>query len=244
MLQKNGYRFLSLSIIILIATVITPSFAMTVDPLVKETVAFVFLPDQEHPEKFKPQGTGFFIAINAEDQNHVFGYFVTAKHVFQTEDKKHWLSSVYVRLNKHDNTSEYFRIDLFPEGNKKNIFTSNDPTVDLAIIWVNLSTLDAHKYKIRFLTEDFLTTKADYEKFNIKEGTEVFFTGLFIRHVGEQRNYPIVRFGRVALIPEEKISIEKNIKTDLLLIEANAKAATVAHPSSFTSELTGPLTLS
>ncbi|GEM_PF-684465 len=230
-MKKTGSSFLLLSIIILVVSLVTPSFAMTVDPLVKETVAFVFLPDQEHSGKFIPQGTGFFIAVKSTDNPETsFGYFVTAKHVFQNKDKKDWITKIYVRLNKQDNTSEYIPIDLFPKGERKNIFTSTDPTVDIAII---PAKIDHKKYKVRFLGEEFLTTKSDFGKFNIKEGTEVFFTGLFTSHIGEQRNYPIVRFGRVALIPEEKIRIEENIKTDLYLIEANAYGGNSGSPVFF-----------
>jgi hypothetical protein len=33
----------------------------------------------------------------------------------------------------------------------------------------------------------------------------VFFTGLFVAYYGEHRNNPIVRFGRVAMLPEDRI---------------------------------------
>lgn len=95
------------------------------------------------------------------------------------------------------------------------------------------TNLDSNKFKVRYLSEDMLTTKADYEKLNIKEGTEIFFTGLFAPHFGEKRNYPIVRFGRVALIPEEKINLGENIKTDLYLIEANAFGGNSGSPVFF-----------
>jgi hypothetical protein len=73
---------------------------MTVDPQVKEIVAFVFLsnPDPKHQGEFIPQGTGFFIAVKStKDPDMLSCYFVTAKHVFQTEDKKAWLSSVLLQ---------------------------------------------------------------------------------------------------------------------------------------------------
>src|SRR5437879_5312472 len=42
----------------------------------------------------------------------------------------------------------------------------------------------------------------------IVEGTEVFFAGLFTPFAGEPRNYPVVRFGRIALVTGEPISWE------------------------------------
>jgi hypothetical protein len=43
------------------------------------------------------------------------------------------------------------------------------------------------------------------KKLEIQEGDEVFFCGLFESHYGQQKNQPIMRFGKVALMTDEKI---------------------------------------
>ncbi len=49
----------------------------------------------------------------------------------------------------------------------------------------------------------------EIERLGIREGSDVFFTGLFTSHIGERRINPIVRFGRVAMLPEEKVAFGK-----------------------------------
>ncbi|MBA7678780.1 hypothetical protein ES703_87058 [subsurface metagenome] len=38
-------------------------------------------------------------------------------------------------------------------------------------------------------------------------GDEIFFVGLFSEHYGQEHNLPIVRFGNISLMPDEKISV-------------------------------------
>jgi hypothetical protein len=217
----------------IILTSAIPIYGIQIDSQVKEVVAFIFIPnpDPQHKDEPIPYGTGFFISIkDNKDPKKLFCYFVTAKHVLQKEDQKTWLSEILVRMNKNDNTSEYISVILFPDGDKKNIFTLEDPTVDLAVLHAHP---DVEKYKFKVLPEDYLTTKEDFQKLQIKEGTDVFFTGLFTRHYGQERNYPIVRYGRVALITDEKVFIDKNTKADLYLIEANAYGGNSGSPVFF-----------
>ncbi len=67
----------------------------------------------------------------------------------------------------------------------------------------------------------FKFKREDFKKLNIREGTEVFFTGLFVPYSGYERMYPIVRFGRVSLVTEEKIKWKDQLM-DLYLIESGS----------------------
>ena len=77
-----------------------------------------------------------------------------------------------------------------------------DRTVDLAII---PALPDQSLYDFQFIPDDMLTTKESFSELHISEGSDVFFTGLFAQFIGQARNYPITRFGRVAMMPDEKI---------------------------------------
>lgn len=63
-------------------------------------------------------------------------------------------------------------------------------------------------------------------KNEIAEGDEVFFAGLFTSHIGQKKNQPIIRFGKVALISDEKIEWREKDKSakfmDLLLLECQS----------------------
>lgn len=201
---------------------------MPVPPEVKKVVAFIFTLDKAG--KPVAQGTGFFVGMeNPQNPNQFRVYIVTAKHVLQTNDRKSWLPSVFVRLNKKDSGSDMLRLDIVADGAEKNIFVHEDTTVDIAVV---PALPDQAKYDFKFLPDELLTTKEDYQKLNISEGSEVFFTGLFFPYIGEQRNYPIVRFGRVALVTDEKVNFG-GVKTELYLMEANAYAGNSGAPVFF-----------
>lgn len=76
------------------------------------------------------------------------------------------------------------------------------PTVDLAVIpcLPDQSVID-----FQFIPDEMMTTKAGFPELHISEGSDVFFSGLFAQFIGQNRNYPITRFGRVAMMPDEKI---------------------------------------
>jgi hypothetical protein len=44
---------------------------------------------------------------------------------------------------------------------------------------------------------------------------------MFVPHIGERRNYPVVRFGHVALLSDEKVSWN-GVPTDLYLVESSS----------------------
>ena len=117
-----------------------------------------------------------------------------------------------------------------PTGQKKNVFTHSDPNVDLAVIPM-LPNLE--KFDFKSLPASMLTTKQDFKKLNIREGNEVFFTGLFSRYSGYEKNYPIVRFGRVALVTDEKIKVEDGLFANLYLIECTSFGCNSGSPVFF-----------
>lgn len=92
---------------------------------------------------------------------------------------------------------------------------------------------DQEVFDFKFLPDNMLTTKKDFEDLNIREGSDIFFTGLFSPYPGYEKNYPVVRFGRVALITEEKIEVEKGQKMNLYLIESGSFGGNSGSPVFF-----------
>lgn len=207
-------RILVLSIIFILV-VVTLIMAIPIPPEVKEIVSFVFSPGKDG--KPIPNGTGFFVGVKLSERPEYSAiYFVTAKHVLQRPDKKSFYSAVFLRLNKKDGKAEMIHLPLSVSGIRKNVFMHKDSTVDLAVI---PAVYDPQKYDYKFLPDNYITTKDDYKELKIREGAEIFFTGLFLPHIGEHRNYPIVRFGKVSLITDEKINWDGQ-KMELYLVES------------------------
>lgn len=184
---------------------------------IKKSTSFVFIQDKEG--KMIPNGTGFFVGVRHESKPEVFSvYFVTAKHVLQDKTGS-YLPEIVLRLNKLDGTSDFVKFDQ----SKLNIFEHEDKDVDIAVF--NCLPTQA-VYDFKFIPDELIAHNEIIKKHEIAEGDEVFFSGLFTSHIGQKRNQPIIRFGKVALIPEEKIEWKEDGKAlkfmDLYLLECQS----------------------
>jgi hypothetical protein len=195
---------------------------------IKSVVAFVFIVNEEG--KLIPNGTSFFVGVKNLTNPNVFAvYLVTAKHVLCKPKTNDFYDKVFVRLNKKEGGSDIGPIPIKAEGEKKNVFTHNDPSVDLAVIPF---LPDQSRYDFKFLPDDMITTKETYKSLKIREGSDVFFAGLFMPHPGAEKNYPIVRFGHVALVTEERIAWQGKLM-DLYLIEVGSYGGNSGAPVFF-----------
>ena len=160
---------------------------------VKKCTTFIFI---EKDGQAIPNGTGFFVGVKNEENPSTFNvYLVTAKHVLQ-DTKGNYLSTIIIRLNKLDGTSQLIKIEL---NKNTEVFTHTDDDVDIALF---NCLPDQKLFDFKFIQDDLISTNEIILKNEIAEGDEIFFTGLFTSHVGQKRNQPIVRFGRVALISD------------------------------------------
>jgi len=195
---------------------------------VKAVVAFIFIKNEEG--KLIANGTGFFVGVrNPSNPDSFSVYLVTAKHVLYEQNTTDFLNIVFLRLNKKEGGSQIGVIPIVTEGEKRNVFTHSDSSVDIVVIPF---LPDQEKIDFKFLPDDSITTKEEFKELKIREGSDVFFTGLFTPYPGAERNYPIVRFGRVALITDEKIEWQGELM-DLYLIEAGSYGGNSGSPVFF-----------
>lgn len=191
------------------------AMAAAIPDEIKKVVAFVYVKNAKGD--FIPNGTAFFVGVpDPANPGRSFGNLVTAKHVLTTVEGGPWLDRVWLRLAMKSGGTYTAEIELHSDGPKKNVFVHTDPSVDIAVIPAlpNEETIE-----FRMLSADLITSRADFPKLNISEGSEVFFTGLFTPHQGQNKNYPVVRFGRVAMLSDERIDWN-GTPTDLYLIES------------------------
>ncbi len=201
--------------------------AAPIPPEVKSVVAFIFI---EKESKLIPNGTAFFVGVkNPSDPNILNVCLVTAKHVLYKPNTTEFLDKVYIRLNKKGGGSEVGVIPIKTEGDKKTVFIHIDTSVDIAVIPF---LPDQERFNFKVLPDDLITTKDAYKDLKIREGSDVFFTGLFTPYLGAEKNFPVVRFGRVALITEEKIEWQGKLM-DLYLIEAGSYGGNSGAPVFF-----------
>lgn len=193
---------------------------------IKQCVSFVFIIDGKG--NYIPNGTGFFIGISHKDIEGYFIYFVTAKHVIQDAEGLYY-ESIALRLNKKDGTSGYIDLDT----DNLIIHTHDNPDVDIVVFNFNLDG----GYDFIIVPDDDIIDKDFITENEIAEGDDIFFAGLFTSHVGQKRIQPIIRFGKVALMSDEKIEWLKNdgepAFLDLYLMECNSFGGNSGSPVFF-----------
>ena len=158
-------------------------------------VAFLFV---QHGIKWTEIGTAFF--LNVTEGETISTYIVTCKHVIKESRKKDPKCIIYLRLNRFNGPG----VDYVPI-NSEWVY-HNQKEIDIAVA---LHIPDASRklfigaYEI---PNGVLTRKEEQErKFSVPLGFDVAFVGLFPHFKGKERNYPVVRQGRVAMLTDEKI---------------------------------------
>jgi hypothetical protein len=195
---------------------------------IKKSVSFIFIKNDKGD--LLANGTGFFVGIKNEKNSERYNvYFVTAKHVLQNKAGE-YLKDVILRLNKKDGGSQLIPIDL----TKIRIFEHNDKDVDIAIFDC---LPDQNIFDFKYIPDELIASSEVVVKNEIAEGDDVFFAGLFTSYIGQKKNQPIIRFGKVSLISDEKIEWKEKDKPvkllDLYLLECQSFGGNSGSPVFF-----------
>jgi hypothetical protein len=172
----------------------------------KKCVSFIFLNEKG---RAIPIGTGFFVSVPLEENPTTWiVYFVTARHVLETETNR-FSSPFYLRLNLNSGDSEFIRMEPTPQST----FTHTD--VDIVVF--TLGGVDPKRHDVKWVPLHMVSDRETVSRLGITEGDDVFFSGLFTSHIGQKKNQPILRFGKVALISDEKIEWKEKGKDPKML---------------------------
>lgn len=191
---------------LLFAALTTVGFGSTIPSDITKTVVFIYKGAEGTPAQ--ADGTGFLVSIpTPSNPNSMWLYLVTAKHVVHTDANNFdspLFPHLWVRVNKIAGGFAMYRLDLVQTGAGQSVFFNSDPSVDVAVMPIKPPDIDSLDVKV--LPEEMLTGADDIQKLHIGVGSDMFFTGMFTGFLGEQKSYPIVRFGKLAMIPDEKIN--------------------------------------
>ena len=201
-----------------------------INPEVKRSVAFVFVDTGDG--NLMANGTGFFVGVRKQkDTSLVDVYFATAKHVIQISSHDFY-KRVYLRLNKLDGRDSTVALPVFQEG-QRYISFSPDSTVDIAVFPF---APDQNKFEFTYIPIESIAPKDAAGKGLIKEGFDAAFCGLFTNYFGAHRNYPIFRFGKIALLTDERVEFQKMFR-ELYLVETASYGGNSGSPVFFFSPL-------
>lgn len=170
-------------------------------------------------------GTAFWVSARGSqtETNQRKVFLVTAKHVVWAGAGPD-LSNLYYRLNNGTNEAQMVQIP----GNTPSIWLK-DETVD--IIAMHPKPPADQSNWMHFPLESALN-KDEVKAHGIEEGEDVFFVGLFSSFYGKLRNTPIFRFGKFAMMSDERVPWV-NGDADLYLMETQSYPGNSGSPVFF-----------
>lgn len=176
-----------------------------------------------------PRATGFFVEVPLETNKEFSArYFITAKHCVEGMEKDIKSGKeVYIRLNNSNGKTFNMKV----EKNAKWFYHPGDSNVDVAIV----AFPDFGNYDWKIVPLSMFLPEEHLKNGRIGIGDEVFITGLFSRHFGQEKNLPIVRVGNIAMIPDEKVHVawHDGVEIDAYLIEARSIGGVSGSPVFF-----------
>lgn len=185
----------------------------------KDVIAFIFASDLKGERV--PIGTGFWIA-QTKTNDLERSYFVTAKHVLWNGTNVD-LKGKFLRLNKGG------QAEFVGFNDRVQWLVHPDPTVDIVALKISPPSRD---YKVKYFPLEMVLSEHELIAKGIEEGDDVFFAGLFTSFFGKTKNLPIFRFGKVAMLSDEKIPWV-NGDTRLYLMETQSYPGNSGSPVLF-----------
>jgi hypothetical protein len=182
-----------------------------VDDHIRKTVVFVGLSANG---VFIPYGTGF-ITVSIHGRDDVWQTIVTARHVIESVRT----DIVLIRVNNNEGEARTI------ETKKDGWFFHTDKHIDVAVYptFIPKDQFDILHFQIGTgeKTVDCSLNAERIEQYQIGVGDEVYITGMFVGHLGEKKNLPIIRIGTIAAMPEEPLQTQYGTH-DAFLIEARS----------------------
>jgi hypothetical protein len=140
--------------------------------------------------RYSYRGTAFFVSVPSERHpDKAFCYLVTARHCVEAAGHR-----PLVRLNRRNGGTQMFEVAgdwHFPE--------------DGSDVAVRPWRPDHRDFAFKTIGLDQFLTPEVSARYAIGPGDSLCTVGLFSAHFGEQRNYPIVRLGSIAAMPNEPL---------------------------------------
>lgn len=228
--MRSRGLLLSVIILVLFLFVSEGKGAAPISAEIKSATTYIFT---KNAGTFIPNGTGFFVGLKIPSKPKNFGLcLVIPKHLLYQPGATQLLDTIYIRLNKKGGGAELAAIPVRVQGKDKTVFMHSDPSVDIAAMPI---MPDQKKYDFKFLPEECILTKEASGNLATYEGAEIFYPSLFSPYPGSGVNYPFFRFGRFALITDEKIGWQGK-PIALYLIETLACGANSGAPVFFFME--------
>lgn len=213
-----------LYLVLTLVLTVSSSLEAKIPIQVKKSVVFIFSKDSS--QRLVPQGTGFFVLMrdNQNTDTTNFGYLIMTRSAI-TKRNGSFFDSVYIRINRKDGYSDTITIPMVQNGTPR-YFLHPDSAVDLAMV---PAFPDGNRYDFLFSPVGMIAPIDFLKQEDIAEGRELFYTGMFDSHLGMFKNIPVVQFGKISQLSEEKYRTE-NGYTELYLVDIAVSAGSNGSP--------------
>lgn len=168
---------------------------------IRDCTVYLYESPEDANEGVRFGGTGFLVAYpfkrdipGFSKRSHV--YAVTNHHVIEKGCPVLRLNRKEIIDGRFHDTYELTKAD----------WKAICPGPDLAIARLDDQTIVRKYRNLMWLPSGFVNSD-HIAKGYIGIGSDVFIIGRFIGHAGQQRNMPVVRFGSIAMMPEDEIDI-------------------------------------
>lgn len=162
--------------------------------------AVVFLAPKDSQE---PIGTGFLVNMyDQKRENFLWTFLVTNKHVLQITDKdpdgtinaKMFYEQIRIRLTFDERLGwQFMTVPV-----KDSVYEHTDPRVDLAVIALPGPVPEQYGIPMEIVYGERVQGNII-----LQEGRDTFTISLLERYPGIERNQPICKFGKIALITND-----------------------------------------
>jgi hypothetical protein len=177
---------------------------------IRQVVVYLYPSRKDAENATNLGGTGFLVSMRVErsDWRGSHTYVVTNRHVIEEHDAR------FIRVNWRDRSKNHAIVEgkwLYHEKSGK----PDQRGDDLAACEFYQSIADYEFLTVQF--REFVTRKI-VKDLDIGVGDDLFMVGRFANHSGTKRNLPTVRFGAIAMMPEEPI-IDSGYEQETFLAE-------------------------
>lgn len=144
-----------------------------------------------------PLGTAFIVGYPVPGaQDKLVPLVVTAKHVLGEHQK------VYGRYTTQEGkTPATVECDLTALRKSGDVWEHSDPGVDIVVFRTSHFT----QAKYQPVPLELIASKKTFQDQKIQSTDRVIWPGLLINFIGSARNYPVIRNGSIALLPDEPV---------------------------------------
>lgn len=169
---------------------------------------------------------GHFLFKVDEETNRYHTYLVTNRHVLEGQ------KVVYLRFNPREAVPACeYTLQFEGVENPAVYVPHSDPGIDLAVVQINVNTLDKDGIQFSyFMSDRHVADRKSLEELGFTEGDFGYILGFPMGLVGAERSFVIVRQGAIARIRDYLAGASKELLMDCMIFPGNSGGPVVTKP--------------